>query len=331
MARKIRQSEIARISGVSVSTVSRVMNGLPGISAEVREHVQRAAESLGLKLETPLRTIASSVLVLAPMTVLSSHAGQFHTDILSGVSRAAGAAGVSLTCMPLGDTVETESALARADGVILLSVDTRETIEAAQRLAKPVVLLNALANADDDAVDVVLPDNFGGGAKACRFLTELGHDRIACLMHSERETIKERFAGARSILGDGAPCEYVPLSLSVDDLSGKLKALLDRTGFTALLCSNDITAIAAMQALGRLGLSVPGDVSIVGFDDLPPAALSQPPLTTIRIDREALGGAAFRQLLARIENHAEPAMRQILSTELVERHSTAPPAQKAQS
>ncbi len=324
MARKIRQSDIALASGVSVSTVSRVLNNMPGISPEVREQVQRAAGSLGLTVAgaAPVRASASSVLVLSPMSVLSAQAGQFHTDILAGVTQAARSAGVRLTCLPIGDRGDIEAALSGFDGVILLSIDSADALAAARGRNMPLVLLNSMPEGEDDTFDAVLPDNFGGGAKACRHLHELGHRRIAFIAHSERGTIAQRFDGYRHVIGAGARSELLPLDMPVGDRAERLAALRADTGFTALVCSNDITAMGVIQALGRLGLSVPDDVSIMGFDDLPTAALSQPPLTTMRIDREALGAAAFRRLVARLAHPGEPPMRQIIATELVRRKST---------
>ena len=326
MTIKVRQGEIAKACGVSVSTVSRVLNGVAGISPEVRKKVLRTAESLGMALpqKIPGRSSASSILVLAPMPILSAQAGQFHTDILAGLGEAAAAHGVKMVCLPAGDPREVAAAMEDQDGLILLSMNSGEVLSAARNRNLPIVLLNSEPTADADSFDTVLPDNYGGGAKAYACFNELVHSHLAFVSHSDRVTIRQRLAGFAANEDQAIPVLDLPLGCPAETASERLGKLLSDAGTTAFACSNDITAIAVIQALGRLGLSVPEDISVIGFDDLPQAAMFRPPLTTLQIDREALGAAAFRRLMTKIETHDEPAMRQIMATRLIVRESTAP-------
>jgi DNA-binding LacI/PurR family transcriptional regulator len=292
MTRKIRQTDIAKTSGVSISTVSRVLNGMPGISQEVRDHILGTARALGYRVEQPepSRTRARSVVVLSTLDFLSAQAGQFHTDILHGVQLAAREAGVTLVCAPIGTEAETDAQLKAHDGVLLLSVDAPEISGAADRLHRPAGLINTEISADYH--DVTVPDNEGGARKATRYLIDRGHRDILFVSHSARDTIQSRAAGYRAAMvaafGVAAQVrvEQADYRWGVSDIHRKLDALYQDNPFSAVCCSNDITALAVIQALGRMGLRVPDDVSVVGFDDLPMAAISSPPLTTIAIDRE---------------------------------------------
>ncbi|MGL5009523.1 MAG: LacI family DNA-binding transcriptional regulator [Paracoccaceae bacterium] len=329
MNRKVRQSEIAELSGVSISTVSRVLNGVPGISDDVRAEVVRAAASLGYLAQAPSKRtdLAKAVLLISPLTFLAGQTGQFHIDILEGISRAARDAKVALTCVPLGDAAEMDAALAGQDGLLLLSVDAPDVVTLADARSLPVCLVNT--ELFGDTHDVTVPDNRGGAAKAARLLLELGHRDLIYIAHSARDTIKSRTDGFSDAVTAGLGQSAAPRVVRLDyaqpiaDFEAALRKLLSEKPFTAVGCSNDITALAAVQALNRMGLSVPADVSVVGFDDLPMAALANPQLTTVRIDRQALGEAAFRRLLDRIAAPAMPPIHQMVLTQLVVRSSTS--------
>jgi DNA-binding LacI/PurR family transcriptional regulator len=329
MNRKVRQSDIAELSGVSISTVSRVLNGVPGISDDVRAEVARAAASLGYAVQAVARqqTVARSVLIVSPLTFLAAQAGQFHIDILEGISNAARSAGVALICVPLGHPSEIDAALAGQDGLLLLSVDMPEFVALADARSLPVGLINT--EVLGDMYDVTVPDNRGGSVKAAKCLMELGHRDIVYIAHSDRDTIKSRVGGFEDAVTTELGARNAPRIVRLDyaqptaDFEVALRALRSEMPFTAVACSNDITALAAIQALNRMGLSVPHDVSVIGFDDLPMAALSSPQLTTIRIDRQALGEAAFKRLLDRIASPAMPPIHQTISTQLIVRRSTA--------
>jgi DNA-binding LacI/PurR family transcriptional regulator len=329
MNRKVRQSDIAELSGVSVSTVSRVLNGVPGISADVRDQVSRAATSLGYAVAVPTRSGAMerSVLVVSPLAYLAAQAGQFHIDILQGISGAARDAGVTLTCSPLGQVAEIQAELAGHSGLLLLSADAPEIVAAADAAAVPLGLVNTEVSADTH--DVTLPDNRGGSAKAARHLVELGHQDIVLIAHSDRDTINSRVSGfceaTVALLGDSKAPRILRIGFSepLATFEAALWQAQEDRPFTAVACTNDITALAAIQALNRLNRAVPRDVSVIGFDDLPMASLSNPPLSTIRIDRQGLGAAALRRLLDRMAAPEMPPIRQTISTQLVVRASTA--------
>ncbi len=324
--KKVKQSDIARLSGVSISTVSRVLNGVPGISSDVRSQVGQAAASLGYSIPSADATprAARSVLVLSPLTFLAAQAGQFHIDILQGIADATRERGVALTCAPLGDESEMLKSLAGLDGLLLLSLDSTVAVALADAAGVPIGLVNTDDHADRH--DVSMPDNRGGSAKAARHLLELGHRDILYIAHSDRDTIRHRVEGFRDAVAGGevrfrtARLDYAQ---PINDFADALQGYRAESPFTAVACSNDITALAAVQALSRLGLSVPRDVSVTGFDDLPMAVLSNPTLTTISIDRKLLGEIALKRLLDRIAAPEGPALRQIISTRLIKRGSTA--------
>ncbi|WP_227270792.1 LacI family DNA-binding transcriptional regulator [Roseobacter weihaiensis] len=328
--RKIRQSDIAAASGVSVSTVSRVLNDLPGISRDIRAQVMDVAASLGYASARQRLTTARSVAVLSTIRFFSSEAGQFHTDILEGIAQEARRTGVALTCCPVGNDAENAAALAGRDGVLLLSIDTEAVIEQAAETGIALGLINVEQPRDQH--DVTVPDNRDGARKGLKHLIELGHRDIVFLNHSDRDTIRRRAEGYAQamVAGTAVPPRIEPFDYtqSAATNEARLRAIMDERPFTALACSNDISAIAAKQALRRMGLTVPRDVSVLGFDDLPMAGLAAPALSTVRIDRHAIGAMALKRLMDRMDDPAAPTVRQIISTALVIRDSTAKPPER---
>lgn len=308
--------DIARISGVSTATVSRALSDPDRVSEKARKAVMEAVQTHGYRVNSHARSLrrqrADAVLAVVP------HLGNpFFSTILSGVEFELQQAGVDLLVADSrasdrgGRSVFAHLHASRVDGLICL--DGNLPACAQQELSQPDVAERVVFACEwmpDADFPSVRSDNRAGGRLAVEHLLELGH-RDFVFMAGPRENIltAERLAGVQEALAKAG------LSLPEDRIKGQdftleegfaaaewLAALSPRP--TAVVCASDQIAIGLMAGLAQQGLSVPDDVSVVGFDDIAIAAYANPSLTTIRQDRIGLGRAAARMLLARIDGTA---------------------------
>lgn len=331
---KIRLADVAREAGVSVSTVSRVLSGAPGISDEVSRTIQGLAQRMGYGARSrrgagPLERI----IFFSRIQDFGALAGRFPTEVLEGARDEAQSHGLEFTCLPAATGKMSSGLFASLGGIertgaIFQSIDDHAFVESIAALGMPVLALNNDGPAE--RYDVLLPDNSGGGAAAARFFREMGHVRAAVILSSGRATIRRRAASFvqqfRAMGGSVDDLDQITLDIArpPEDIREALRPILTRDDRpTALFCTIDLLAIACYGALADLHLRVPEDVSIIGFDDLPVAALTTPPLTTVAIDRHYLGVLAVRRLVERAREPESPALRIEVATRLVHRASTA--------
>ncbi|KAB0681358.1 LacI family DNA-binding transcriptional regulator [Aureimonas leprariae] len=325
-----RQTDIARLSGVSVSTVSRALAGEPGISAGARSAVAKAAAELGYPLPPGFAGGDGATLeglafdVLLPAERATGDLGPFYQDILDGLRAAADACRFRVAVRLLADDVLRARDLERCgvDGVFVVGLDLDEAAMPGYADARPLVLVNG---ADPSlALDCVSPANFYGGRLGARTLLDLGHRRIAYVAGQHRHTTRERARGFRHAvaeLADAAGFEGV-LTFSgrtFEEAAAKTRELLlHQPDITAVFCMNDAIALGVLSALEALGLSVPDDVSVLGFDDLPCASLMSPRLSTLFVDRRALAHEAVDVMRHRLAEPAAPARQVQHAVRLVE-------------
>ena len=209
------------------------------------------------------------------------------------------------------------------DGFLFFAVDPPASLERPD--APPVVVMEA----SPERFPHVRFDVDAGVQASLDHLHELGHRRIGHLRSAVRNETFDRRSDCWSahLRANGVDPEAMPVQgsrFTADDAIAAGRELLGRLGdATAIICDDDVLASGLVVAAHELGVDVPGDVSITGFDDLDHARLVSPPLTTVRLDGEALGAAAFELLLARLHDR-EPESR-VLPVELVVRGSTGPP------
>lgn len=311
--------------------MSRVLNGASGISRELRERVLKVASELGYPDRQGAGTVRK-IHFVTPLATLGSSGDPFHTDIFKGAEAECLRQGVQLNLV----TIEGHPNARLAQQLDPLCDDAPS---AALVLAvdDPTVLRRILSshtsvvgvNIDHPHVDMdmVLPDNWGGGYLATSHLIGLGHRRILHLTHLKRRTLQRRHEGYRAAL-DEAGIHYdsqlvieTPLSPEAahDTMQHYLRA--QRPDFSAMFCVNDRSAIGAVHALQEAGLRVPEHVSVIGFDDIPMAAFLSPDLSTMRVPREELGALAVRRLLERLTVPTLTPSRIELATQLIERGS----------
>jgi len=271
----------------------------------------------------------------------------FWTPVLHGVEQEASAAGIHVTFRSItryadrpGELLELVGA-AGIDGVLLVGPAAEPVVKALHRSGVPLVLVdNAVPGVPADAV---LGDCLAGGRAAVRHLVGLGHRHIAFIggpyrtsgppLHHRTNTIwsvEQRALGYLSALEE-AGIEpdyrlYEGCNLTTAGGYAACRRLLAAgVRFTGIFCANDGGAIGVIRALHEAGLSVPRDVSVVGFDDIEVAQHLIPPLTTVRVDKEAIGAWAIQRLLARALAPSALSTTTCLHVELVERGTAGPP------
>jgi LacI family transcriptional regulator len=335
--------ELARLSGVSVGTVSRALNGYTDVRPETRERIVRLAEELDYTPSASARTLVTnrSHVVGVFLDTGEGHPNLQHPffhQVLAGIQETAGAAGFDLLLFATekpGNGYGRHSYVKRCrhhnvDGVVLMGVD--HDAEDMRRLTASSIPCVAVDVELDGHAGFVSSDNAGGGALAVEHLVTLGHRRIATI-HGPVETRPglDRLRGYRQGLeaaGLAYRDEYVvPGDFYVESGERAAARLLELAEPpTAIVAASDLMAAGALRAAATAGLRVPDEVSVVGFDDIMLAAHLQPGLTTLRQDKTGLGAAAARALLDRIAGQADPPREVTLPVELVVRGSTAAPS-----
>jgi LacI family transcriptional regulator, repressor for deo operon, udp, cdd, tsx, nupC, and nupG len=333
-ARRPTLDDIARIARVSTATASRALSNPHMVAAKTREAVLDAAARTGYRtnlLARSLRKQAShAVLVLVP-----NLSNQFYPEIIRGIEQVAHERDYAVM---LGFTAHEASRemsyvdlvrRRRADGILILDASLRNLFTAGEAFSLPAV--QVIERMPGVALPFVKIDDHAAALEAVRHLTGLGHRRIAHLMGRTRYSVTpDRFAGYAQALAEAGLALDLTLIGEGDFNFGRgmdAADLLMRQADppTAIFCANDDSALGAMKRLADLGLSVPRDVSVVGFDDIEAAASAEPPLTTIHQPRFELGATAMRMLIDILEGRPLASHEVVLSTGLIRRASTAPP------
>ena len=312
---RVRQEDIARAVGVSVSTVSRVLSGAPGISPATAEKVMRAAADLGTPVTGPTGGPGSAAaahkmqraLLFLNQVDINTGSGSIYHFVITGIQKAAKKAGLPIELALLGDDGEIpEKILGGPEtGVLFAGVDPCHNVsERLKNKGHPTVIVNGL----DPTMrhDQVAPNNYFGGQLAAQYLVSMGHRRILHLGTRRRWTLSARTDGFRAGI-DGADvtglkCDNIELpNVTEHDARVTLNDLLERGDFaySAVFCAADNVALTAMQELRMRGIEVPRQVSLLGFNGLPVAELSSPLLSTLAVDWEFLGAESIRILALR--------------------------------
>lgn len=335
---KVTSQTVAERAGVSRTTVSFVLNDRDaGIPEETRARVLRAAAELGYVPSAAAQTLASGQTRTLGLVVC--HAQHLLTDaflpqVIYGLTQVAKGRGYRTLIEPLEDVRAPHAyqELVRAkqiDGLLVLNprADDRRLPELIDE-GFPVVTIGRPPGGHGHSLDV---DNVAAAHLATAHLLGLGHRRIAHVGYGSPRftTVAERLSGYRAALEEaGAPADDALVAFanySAESGAAATRTLLARdreaAPFTALFCGNDTVALGAMAALRDAGLRVPDDVAVVGFDDVPLAAYTSPPLTTVRSPLRAMAELAAHRLVDLVEGRAIAEIATQLPTELVVRAS----------
>ena len=335
--RRVTSRDVAARAGVSRTTVSFVLNDVPGvnISQETRQRVLGAAQELGYVPDAAARSLASRRTHTLGLVLVrnQSHlaADAFLPQVIHGLAESTRRAGFHLLLEPVEAIGHPDAYihLVRAkhiDGIVLSGPRSDdEQLAALVDEGFPVVLLGQLPDKSACFVDV---DNQSAAREAVTHLIRLGHQRIGCITNAPAEYTggADRLAGYRDALR-GAGLTYEEKLVRFGDFvpeSGYRAAnsiLREEPPPTALFVASDVVAFGAMAAIRERGLSIPDDIALVGFDDIPLARYVDPPLTTVRLPAGELGRQAGHMIVALIQNGEAPPGSTLLETELVVRAS----------
>lgn len=330
--------DVAEKAGVSITTVSHVINETRVVSEEARSEVMSAIAELGYQPNVLARGLRRGETTTIGMIVPDS-ANPFFAEVARGVEDASFDSGFNVILCNTDGNLEKELKYTRlliekrVDGILFVAAgSSTEHIQRVQAQDVPLVIVDR--EIPDVSVDVVQTDHEQGGYLAARHLIDLGHRQIGCIRGPSVLTPSgARVTGYRQALADmNCPVDESLIIRGDFQFESGFQAarqLLTRQDApSAIFACNDLMAIGAISAAVELGLRVPEDVSIIGFDNVSLARYTNPPLTSIHQPSHDLGIIATNLLLARINNPAGPVQRELIATELVERGSTAPYSQK---
>jgi LacI family transcriptional regulator len=329
--------DIAERAGVSLMTVSRVLNGKPDVAPATRDAVLRHAYELGYVSHRNARGRASRRTGLIALTIPYVRGeGDYFAEIMAGVTDALYERDARVVLCPTRHEHDREASLlgrllhGTTDGGLLIAPsESAEELAALRIQGYPFVVVDPIAPPGEDTV-LVTATNAAGGRAATKHLIALGHRRIGVISGPrDWPASVDRLAGYHAALVTAGLPVLPELVVESDFRAGGGEAAAERLLAqpeppTAIFAFNDNMAIGASRAAARHGLTVPADLSVVGFDDTEAASLVAPALTTVRQPLQEMGRAAVGLLYRQIERQRLDAARLEVSTSLVIRASTAP-------
>jgi LacI family transcriptional regulator len=326
--------EIADLAGVSIATVSRVVNGREDVSAETRELVQRIVRERGYMANRSARGLSAGKTGLIGATVPLVHAAYF-SFLLSGAAEALYEQDMRLVLCPTMHEHEREVSLLErlmhgtTDGaVIILPEESSEELEALLNHGYRFVVIDPLLPLNE-RIPAVSAAHTAGADQAMKHLLSLGHTRIAAITGPRgMKATEDRRRGYYAALAAAGIMPDPKLEIEGNfEISGGVDGAAALLGLpeppTAIFAFNDNMAIGVMQTARARGVAVPEDLSVVGFDDLEEAEIVTPALTTIRQPLAEMGRIAVSLLMRLLENQRLEALHVELGTRLVVRDSTA--------
>jgi LacI family transcriptional regulator len=335
---RVTMADIAERSDVSLSTVSLVLRDKPGVGPDTRQRVLDTARDLGYipkTSNTQHRSALTSIgLILKAEAGLVPQANRFYSHVVAGIEAACRQAHINLlyATLPVDEDsypLELPRILLEgdtADGLLLVGAFLDETLaQVVERQLSPIVLVDAYSSSN--RYDAIVSDNFNGAYQAVSYLVRQGHRHIGLVAGHPQAypSIQERRRGYIQALEDkGIRERYFAdchLTNREEILSATAELLQGNPQLSAVLGANDEVAITVMEAAHRLGLHVPGDVSVIGFDDIDLADCVSPGLTTMHVDKVGMGRLAVQLLVNRITYPESGPATVVIRPHLVERSS----------
>jgi LacI family transcriptional regulator len=328
--------DIAKAAEVSPSAVSLVLNNKPGVSADVRKRILDIARGMGYQFVSRQEGRGASIKLLKIAKhghIVNERHNAFITEYLEGIERGAKRHNYKLEVSffnrtPVEEIVKAELSAGdgkKTDGLIVLGTElSAHELSFFTALSRPTVFIDTyFPLAVFDCIDM---DNGDGVFRSIEYLYQMGHRSIGLVKSSyETRNFREREKGFREVM------EYFSLPVQEDcivavdpayeqaasDMARFLANAGNRQGLrppfpSAFFCMNDIIAYGCMKALREEGVSIPGDVSVIGFDDLPSSSITEPPLTSVRVSTHQIGERALEKLSERIDGAASGQPEKIL-------------------
>ncbi len=341
MANSVTLRDVADLAGVSMGTASQALNNRPNVASETRARVVDAARTLGYISKSPIESHESNLKIIGLVT--KHDLGEplivnpFYSYIQAGIESECREYGISL----MYATVEVDESNhpvvwpamiqeQHVEGLILAGTFIEETVDLFKRkMDVPIVLVDSYA--PTLPFDSVVIDNTPAATTAMEYLITQGHTKIGLIGWNEKSppSIRERKAGYQQALQrHGIQDMFIQPSGLVDRDDGyqALKHLLERyPQVTAVFACNDLAALGALSAVRDMGIRVPDDLSLMGFDNIAEAKEAVPPLTTTHVHKTWLGVIGVRQLIERAQTPDRPKVTVTVSTQFIARGSVGPP------
>ncbi|MCC3763421.1 LacI family transcriptional regulator [Glycomyces sp. TRM65418] len=320
--------DIARMTGVSPSTVSRALNKPGRLSEKTEQRIRKAAEELGYRINPMARALPTGKTGTLALLV-SDITNPVYFDLVRGAERVASETGSTLVFADSQESPELERATAErlqtsVDGLLLVGSRLEDGAIEELSFMKPLVIVNRLVT----GIPAVIPDVLPGMTAALERLRDAGHRRVAYLAGPEASWMNRLRRQTLFDLAEAWGLSAVELKTAAPTREGGAAAyrhVMD-ADVTAVMAYNDLVALGLLRECRDHGVDVPGRLSIVGFDDIFGADLPTPALSTIRSPFATIGEMAIRRLLVEIDGG--PAQEEpVLPTEFVSRESVAPPAE----
>lgn len=330
--------DVARLSGLSLSTVSLVINKRGYVSRETRDKVQKIVNDLSYHPTRSARGLASKTSGNLGFILSDYHFSQaepFYTKVFLGTEFEARNHNYYILLTTVGKTFNKNNDVPRfllernVDGVIIAGKVTDKLIDYIDALGIPIVMVDYESKKRRHST--VVMDNRAGARLAVQHLLDLGHRSVAFVAGDiEHPSIAERFAGFQDALRerDMRPDDMLisvdQPALWGDDGAEAIDKILRRGGHpTAVFAANDAMAIGCAKSLRTRGMRIPGDIAVVGFDDIEMSSHLEPPLTTVRVFKEEMGKLAVLRLVEMIKSKSRAVITTHVPVELVIRGSTA--------
>ena len=331
-------AEIAKIAGVSKTTVSRALNNKSDVNEKTRLRIQKVAEENNYKPNALAKAIAlnksQSIGMIIPYNAEYIFSNQYYVEVMRGIYTEADKRGYSLLiCYPHDHNYVDMFAQKQVEGYVVISPGSDHTY-----ILQSLVDAKAPFVSTSDVIDwnnpmnVVDIDNYKGGRMLTDYLYNLGHRNIAYIGKKSISSSVNRLRGYKDVLEEKGVAYCDSLVRVIEDATvanaeeATLALLKKNPNLTAIFAASDMLAIGAIKAIKALGKKVPDDISVVGFDDIPFASYYDPPLTTIKQPAFEKGVEAVKMLVNMLENETDAAKEVILmSISLVERKSASSP------
>ena len=341
MSNKVTIRQIADQIGVSISTVSLALNDKPGISSELRARIKGAAKSAGYPIKSSpvavhhekLNTLGLLVKTEPGLLPLSN---PFYSRVIAGVDEACKDLGLNLlfSMLPVDEHNRPQKLPpfiqdSMVDGFLMVGAFLDETISSIlDEWTVPIVLVDGYS--DTERYDMVVSDNFGASYQAVEYLIGLGHKHIA-MVGGEPDcypSLRDRRNGYTRAIKDNEldSLYYANFNITRSQGEAEITSLLQNNPqITALFAINDNVAVGAIRAVQSMGLKVPEDISVVGYDDTVLATTVSPALTTMQVDTIAMGQGAAHLVSLRMHRPDAKRVTLVVHPTLIERDSVASP------
>nr|WP_303649726.1 LacI family DNA-binding transcriptional regulator [Asticcacaulis machinosus] len=316
--------DVAKAAEVSLASASYAINGTGSVGEQVRAHVLKIAETLGYRQNLSARAMRTGRTGTLGL-ILPDFANPFFITLAQSVMRNARAQGYCVFVTDTeGDQKQERNALnlmieRGVDGIVWFPVRDLDN-GAALTSDTPTVVIDRTVG----GIEQVHADYRAGGRLAAEHLVALGHTRIGVISGPMSVlSMRERCAGAIAYIEQHAELAFNLATAFSYDLESNVCKAIEQREATAIFAGADLIGLGVIQHATRCGLSVPDDLSVVGFDDIPWAQISTPPLTTIEMPVEEMAAEAIDALLRRIDSRAQPRRKVVFETALIVRQSTS--------